>query len=155
MKVTLSYFIEPNPGFSANVDPQRYQSFGLRFAHQRRSETVGEFKNRVNNSEPVDTFGASSASTDGRWILGADSVSAGSLHSDVWVGPAIELLNRPWLCIRPVNGWWRNRAKPDVVDRETRYALVISFKVPDADIDLYTPIANMIGIDVQNIEIEI
>ena len=29
-KVTLAYFIELNSGFSANVDPQRYQSFGLR-----------------------------------------------------------------------------------------------------------------------------
>lgn len=155
MKVTLSYFIEPNPGFSANVDPQRYQSFGLRYAHQRRNESIREFKHRVNNSEPADSFGASSASTDSRWLLGADSVSAGSLHSDVWVGPAIELLNRPWLCVRPVNGWWRNRTKPDVVGRESRYALVVSIKVPDVDIDLYTPIANTVGIDVLNIEIEI
>jgi hypothetical protein len=30
LKVTLSYFIEPNPGLSANVDAQRYQSHGLR-----------------------------------------------------------------------------------------------------------------------------
>ena len=31
LKLTLSYFIEPNPGLSASVDPQRYQSHGLRF----------------------------------------------------------------------------------------------------------------------------
>ena len=31
LKITLSYFIEPNPGLSANVEPQRYQSHGLRF----------------------------------------------------------------------------------------------------------------------------
>jgi hypothetical protein len=36
MKVTLSYFIDPNPGLSANLDAQRYQSHGLRFDHQRR-----------------------------------------------------------------------------------------------------------------------
>ncbi len=34
LKVTLSYFVDPNPGFSANVDPQRYQSlvFGSIYA---------------------------------------------------------------------------------------------------------------------------
>jgi hypothetical protein len=43
LKVTLSYFIEPNPGLSANVDAQRYQSFGLRFDLQRRNESLTRF----------------------------------------------------------------------------------------------------------------
>jgi hypothetical protein len=30
LKATLSCFIDPNPGRSAAIDPQRYQSFGLR-----------------------------------------------------------------------------------------------------------------------------
>ncbi|WP_201724161.1 S8 family peptidase, partial [Bradyrhizobium centrolobii] len=51
LKVTLSYFIDPNPGLSANVDSQRYQSYGLRFDHQRPRETLTQFKNRVNASE--------------------------------------------------------------------------------------------------------
>ena len=51
MKVTLSYFIDPNPGLSANVDAQRYQSHGLRFDHQRKNESVERFKQRVNPSE--------------------------------------------------------------------------------------------------------
>ncbi len=54
LKVTLSYFIEPNPGLSANVDPQRYQSHGLRFDLQRKSETLAHFKQRVNASERED-----------------------------------------------------------------------------------------------------
>ena len=51
MKVTLSYFIDPNPGLSANVDAQRYQSHGLRFDHQRKNESLERFKQRVNPSE--------------------------------------------------------------------------------------------------------
>src|SRR5690606_721131 len=51
LKVTLSYFVDPNPGFSANVDPQRYQSYGLRFDLRRRGETIDGFRQRVNAAE--------------------------------------------------------------------------------------------------------
>ncbi len=51
LKVTLSYFIDPNPGLSANIDPQRYQSHGLRFHLRRKHETPARFRARVNASE--------------------------------------------------------------------------------------------------------
>lgn len=142
LKVTLSYFVDPNPGLSANVDSQRYQSHGLRFDLQRRNETLMKFKNRVNASErenPRQRGGAASA--DNRWILGADSMSAGSLHCDVWRGPAIELLGRNMLCVKPVNGWWRNRASPDVCNQKTRYSLIVSVKTSNVGLDIYTPIS--------------
>ena len=47
LKVTLSYFIDPNPGLSATVDPQRYQSYGLRFDLRRKRESIDAFKQRV------------------------------------------------------------------------------------------------------------
>ncbi len=142
LKVTLSYFIDPNPGLSANVDPQRYQSYGLRFDLQRPRETLGQFKNRVNASERDNPRRRATAMpADGRWVLGADSISAGSLHCDIWRGPAIELLNRNMLCIKPVNGWWRYRASADVCNRKTRYALVVSLKTRNVDLDIHTAIS--------------
>ena len=51
LKITLSYFIEPNPGLSASIIPQRYQSFGLRFDLKRKNETETDFKKRVNGFE--------------------------------------------------------------------------------------------------------
>jgi hypothetical protein len=153
MKVTLSYFIDPNPGLAANVDPQRYQSHGLRFDHQRKNETVGRFKHRVNAAEPPSGAGRQQ-SADHRWLLGEDSISAGSLHCDVWRGPAIELLNRDIFCIKPVNGWWRKRASPEVVERLSRYALIVSLKAVRTDIDIYTPIRTRIGIPVP-VEIDV
>ena len=155
MKVTLSYFIEPNPGLSANVDAQRYQSHGLRFDHQRKNESIQQFKQRINPSERANPRQRPAASepVDPRWMLGEDSISAGSLHCDVWTGPAIELLNRITLCVKPVNGWWRNRASTDVCNRRSRYALIITLKARDADIDIYTPVRTSIGLPVP-IEIE-
>jgi hypothetical protein len=149
LKVTLSYFVDPNPGLSANVDAQRYQSHGLRFDHQRKNESLARFKLRVNPSEREDPRRRpGSEPVDPRWLLGEDSISAGSLHCDVWTGPAIELLNRNTLCIKPVNGWWRNRASPEICNRKTRYALIVTLKAQNAALDIYTPIRTFIDLPV-------
>jgi Subtilase family len=150
MKVTLSYFIEPNPGLSANVDTQRYQSHGLRFDHQRRNESVQRFKRRVNPSERENPRKRAAAidPVDQRWMLGEDSISAGSVHCDVWTGPAIELLNRNMLCIKPVNGWWRNRASTEICNRKSRYALIVTLKARNADLDIYTPVRTSIELPI-------
>ena len=142
LKITLSYFVEPNPGLSANVDPQRYQSYGLRFDLRRKTETLTDFKKRVNASERDDPRRRPSAQPDdNRWMLGARSISAGSLHCDIWSGPAIELLGRDTLCIKPVNGWWRNRASPEICNRKARYSLIVGLKTRKVELDVYTPIS--------------
>lgn len=145
MKVTLSYFIDPNPGLSANIDAQRYQSHGLRFSLQRRNESADRFKRRVNPSERVKGAAREvSEPADQRWTLGEDSVSAGSLHCDIWKGAAIDLLRRNTLCISPVNGWCRKRADKAMCDRSTRYALVVTFKTRNVDLDVYTRIDTVV-----------
>jgi hypothetical protein len=149
IKITLLYFVEPNPGLSANVDPQRYQSHGLRFDLRRKSEPLENFKRRVNASERDNPRVAPQAQPDdARWMLGARSVSAGSLHCDVWSGPAIELAGRDTLCIKPVNGWWRQRAGSSVCNRRSRYALIITVKAQNSEIDLYTPISTAVQLPV-------
>ncbi|MGY3077073.1 hypothetical protein ACVWZZ_003444 [Bradyrhizobium sp. LM6.10] len=148
MKVTLSYFIEPNPGLSANVDAQRYQSHGLRFDHQRRRESVARFRQRVNPAERNDGQRPVSEPTDPNWMLGEDSISAGSLHCDVWTGPAIDMLNRDTLCVKPVNGWWRHRSSLEICNRKSRYALIVTLRVLNPDVDIYTPIRTSIGLPV-------
>ena len=79
-------------------------------------------------------------------MLGPQSVSAGSLHCDVWTGPAVELLGRDKLCIKPVNGWWRNRASADECNQTTRYSLIITIRTRKVDVDLYTPIRTSVDI---------
>jgi hypothetical protein len=141
LKVTLSYFIDPNPGLSANLDPQRYQSHGFRFDLRRRNEPMDIFKKRVNASEREDPRVAPQAEPDDeRWMLGPQSISAGSLHCDIWRGPAIELLGRDTICIKPVVGWARGRASREICDRVHRYALIVSLKAQNPAVNLYTPI---------------
>jgi len=150
LKITLSYFIEPNPGLSANVEPQRYQSHGLRFDLRRKGESVARFKARVNAAEQA--VPGQNVAADDRWLLGPNSISAGSLHCDVWSGPAIELLGRDMLCIKPVYGWWRDRAGREYPNKQTRYALIITLKAQNVDVDLYTPVKAVVDIPAATIE---
>lgn len=136
VKVALSYFIEPNPSFDARIDPARYRSHGLRFDLKRRGEGLDEFRSHTNAE-----FGRAAArrQPDNGWMFGSDAVSAGSLHVDVWEGPAVELAARDQLCVYPVTGWWRTRPGLKKLETSTRYALVVS--IESDGIDLYTPVS--------------
>ena len=81
---------------------------------------------------------------DDGWLFGPNLMSAGSLHSDEWTGPAVNLLTRNLICIKPVGGWWYNRANADVRAQKTRYSLVLSLRADDSEVDLHTPVSNMI-----------
>ena len=68
-------------------------------------------------------------------------MAAGSLHSDVWSGPAVELAARDQLCIYPVMGWWRDRSSQERYLDKARYALVVSLEAPETHIDLHAKVA--------------
>lgn len=149
LKVTLSYFVDPNPGRSANINPYRYQSHGLRFDLRRKGESVTRFKERVNASERDDPLVAPpGVPDDHRWTLGPQNISAGSLHSDTWIGPAIELLGRDLLCIKPVGGWCRDRSTREHCNAKRRYSLIITIKAHDSTVDLYTPIKTRVDLPI-------
>lgn len=146
LKISLSYFVEPNPGALSTLDAYRYQSFGLRFDLKRRNETTKNFKKRVNVAERADRFDKPPPSSDdGKWRFGPDSVSCGSLHCDEWSGPAAHLLTRDLLCIKPIGGWWRGRADAKICNKKARYALVVSLKTDSQEVTLHTDISAIIA----------
>lgn len=151
IRVALSYFIEPSPGFTASINPQRYRSFGLRFDLKRRLEDEDGFRRRVNANEP--NVGVNGGDDDG-WLFGSNSVNAGSLHCDEWTGPAVQLASRDMLCIKPVNGWWRLRANAEVCNSNARYSLVVTLSSEDETIDLYTPIQQIVDVPI-NVEVDV
>lgn len=76
MKVTLSYFVEPNLTGRAATRPDTYRSFGLRFDMKKRTETNARFRSRISASQAKD-----GTETDGEtscWLLGPKAVQAGS-----------------------------------------------------------------------------
>lgn len=149
LRVTLSYFIEPNParrGWQSNF---RYQSHGLRFAIKAATETLETFTQRINKLERDAEQGVmTDADLDG-WTLGPNVRSRGSLHSDIWTGTAAALAAKSHIAIFPVGGWWKDWKDSKRASRDVRYSLAITLRVvDDVDVDIYTPIANQIGIEV-------
>jgi len=137
LKIVLSYFVEPNPSSAAQLDPVAYQSHGLRFDLQRRYEGYDEFR-RSTNKAVSET--APKRETDEGWLFGENAVSAGSLHVDVWEGPAAILASRRAIAVKPVGGWWGVLKRAKRRERKTRYALVLGLEAPGIDVDLYTPV---------------
>ncbi|OGP64755.1 MAG: hypothetical protein A2169_15235 [Deltaproteobacteria bacterium RBG_13_47_9] len=148
MKVTLSYFIEPNPARRGWTRKHRYASHGLRFEAKTPTETVEEFRGRVNKAARDEESGKISASDSKRWQLGPDLRTLGSVHSDSWVGSAAELASRGFVAVYPVIGWWRERHQLGKWNKRARYSLVISIKTQETEVDIYTPVANMIRTEV-------
>lgn len=141
LKITLSYFIEPNPGRSAAIDPQKYQSFGLRFDLKRADETEAQYRYWINAEEnPPAAIGKKRNPDDAGWIFGPTSIAAGSIHCDEWTGSGAKLASRDVICVKPVSGWWKERSKAEVCEQQARYALVVTLASPDVEVDLHTPI---------------
>jgi hypothetical protein len=140
MRVTLSYFIEPNPAESARNQKQRYASHGLRFAVKLPDEDQDDFRRRVNK--------AAREQSDTRWILGTDLRDRGSLHSDLWRGPASDLARRGVVAVYPVSGWWKDREHLERYHRTAKFALVVSIVTPPTNIDIYIPVVNQIAVQV-------
>ncbi|SCY87025.1 S8 family peptidase [Paracoccus tibetensis] len=143
MKVTLSYFIEPNLSGRAATRPETYRSFGLRFAMKRRLETKEQFKRRVSGRQEKDE--AVSQQEGKYWLVGPAAVQAGSLHCDLWRGKAIDLSSHDAIGVYPVTGWWKTHPGQKRFNDKGRYALVISISAPDYAVDMHSEISAIVA----------
>jgi hypothetical protein len=156
LRVTLSYFIEPNPGRRGWRRRHRYASHGLRFELKYPTETVNEFRKRLNQRALDEDEDKPAAGGDAAaWFLGEIARNKGSIHSDIWVGTAADLAERGWIGIYPVSGWWKDQPKRDRSGNGARYALVISIETDALDVDIWTPVAQQIGVPIEEIVIEV
>lgn len=147
MRVTLSYFIEPNPGVvERGVNGRyRYESHGLRFDVKRPLEDETTFRMRINKRARDEEVGSyEGGGSDPAWLLGTKLRHLGSIHSDTWIGSAAELANRGILAIYPALGWWKTAKKLERYNNQARYAFVVSIKAPEATVDLYNEITQRI-----------
>lgn len=145
MRVTLSYFIEPNPSSRGWSGRYVYPSHGLRFATRRPEENVHSFRERINTRAREVGEKPDSLKTEKEWLLGANQQqSSGSLHTDIWTGSAAKLASKEAIAIYPVAGWWKHRGQFDQSDKGVDYSLIVSIEAPEVEIDLWTPVAQQI-----------
>ncbi len=151
MRVTLSYFIEPNPGNRVSTR-YRYPGCSLKFKVSSAGQIVDDLKADVNKFAYDDAKDNDREHTHGSadgWKIGPQRVFKGSLHSDIWEGSAAELLSMRHIAIFPTAGWWKTRLGLNRAESRIRYSLIISLEAPDVAVDLYTEIANQIAISVE------
>ena len=144
MRVTLSYFIQPNPSRRGR-SRYRYESHGLRFDVKRPLETIDDFRARINAAARDEEEGFLGGDLDSLWLIGKQGRHRGSLHGDIWRGSAAELASRGYIGVYPAMGWWRTRPALDRCNDYARYSLVVSIKAPETSIDLYSEVANLVG----------
>ena len=148
MRVTLSYFIEPNPSARGTASKYHYPSHRLRFDVQRPLDASTEtFIARVNAAAQREDEGNPVNPTDPNWLLGERQRHRGSLHQDVWKGTAAELASRGFIAVYPSAGWWRTRPALDRYGLPARYSLVVSIQTRQTDIDLYTAVTQRISLE--------
>jgi hypothetical protein len=153
MRVTLSYFIEPNPPRRGYVARYQYASHGLRFSVRRPQETPAKMCKRLSRTfwdtddegRRIRPAKGSTVEDDRTWDLGPEVVSVrGSIHSDCWTGTAAQLASSNLIAVHPRTGWWRYRRDQEVVERKARYSLIVSISTDDTSVDLHAMVANEI-----------
>ena len=149
LRVTLSYFIEPNPSQRGVRSRYRYASHGLRFDVKRPLESTDDFRRRINLAAREEETRAGGSGGDPLWLIGGQTRHRGSLHGDIWRGTAADLASRGSIAVYPTAGWWKTRPALERYDKAARYALVVSIKAPAVDVDLYTEVANLIAATVK------
>lgn len=143
LRLTLSYFIEPNPSRRGWNGRYAYPSFGLRFALQRRNETLQQFRSRIND-KVKDSGTSKPVSRDSDHFILSDKQehSPGSIRSCIWEGPAIDIAQTNAVAIMPTYGWWKDRHQFDQSDAGVHYSLVMSLQTEATDVDFWTEIHN-------------
>jgi hypothetical protein len=151
LRVTLSYFIEPNPGRRGWTLRHSYASHGLRFAVKGALEDVDDFHARLNQLAHDEESGGrpKARGADANWFLGSQIRHRGSLHSDHLRLTAADLAERGTIAVYPVSGWWKEFKNRDRSHVGARYALIVSIETDEVAADIWTPVAQIVGVPIE------
>ena len=140
LKVTLSFFIEPNP----KVAISSYEGASLAWDMQGPFEEDSKFFKRVNKKNRTDSDPKSGYTSGRKWNVGVNTRNRGTLQSDYIEMTAAELASCGKIVIYPRKGWWDNLKEKK--DKKIPYSIIISVEALNEEIDLYTEIQNEINI---------
>ncbi|UKJ73465.1 S8 family serine peptidase [Azospirillum brasilense] len=137
LRVTLSYFVEPDVRAASTGDPSRYCSHRLAFDLKGPDDDdidVVRRKNKVladlRKSKPP-------GRTEDGWDLKSHLRERGTIHHDRWRGRAEDLARQGGIKIYPKSGWWADYPNGEYTGIPVRYSLIISIVAPEARQDIY------------------
>lgn len=147
MRITLSYFIEPNPGRKGNRQRYSYQSHGLRFDVIRPDQSYNNFLASINKLAVSEEYNGPEGDNSG-WQFGPKLRTRGSLHSDIWTGSASQLARMNTIAVYPVSGWWKYHTAKERWQKSVRFSLIVSIDIP-VDVDIYSVVENQIRTQIE------
>jgi hypothetical protein len=72
----------------------------------------------------------------------------------IWVGTAADLAARGVIGVYPVSGWWKDQPKRDRSADGARYSLMVGIETDAEDADIWTPVAQQIGVPIVEVATE-
>lgn len=123
LRVTLSYFTEPN-----KFGRRTYHGLDLKWDMQGPQESKDAFIQRINvlkREQDDEGKRVKAAKTESfPWDIGIRARSRGTVQSDRWRGKMSALVGDKLIAIYPVLGWWDQRK--DLKTQEMNFSLVVS-----------------------------
>ncbi len=108
LKITLSYFIEPNPGERRYANNFQYHSHSLDFMLIKPTESLAEFKLRISKAAEEDEQDDAVNRTGEIWTF-KKARSRGSVKKDFVTISGAALSTRHILAVYPKKGWNQTR----------------------------------------------
>jgi hypothetical protein len=150
LKVTLSYFIEPNPGNRQYASNFQYHSHELDFKLIKPYEKLDEFKRRISASAAGTEEDRPNLQSE-EWTIKERIRSKGSIKKDFITSSGAELSQRNKLAVYPKNGWYRTRPKKELFNSTVRYSLIVSIETQSNKIDIYTPVQTLVETKIKSL----
>lgn len=150
LKVTLSYFVDPNPGNRRYANNFHYHSHSLDFKVIKPTEELAVFRRRISAAVEGDD-NPDYIGNDEPWFLKESVRSKGSIKKDFIVTSGADLSTRNILAVYPKSGWYKTRKKLNKYNTAVRYSLIVSIETDNADVNIYNPVLAQIPIGVPNV----
>ncbi|MES1220976.1 MAG: S8 family peptidase, partial [Bacteroidota bacterium] len=141
--VTLSYFIEPNPGERRYANNFHYHSHSLDFKVIKPTEELEVFMRRI-SAPSEEEHDVGYEGSEEPWALKESIRSKGSIKKDFIVSSGADLATRNVIAVYPKPGWYKTRKKLNKSNSIVRYSLIMSIETERNDVDIYTPVLNEI-----------
>lgn len=145
LKITLSYYIEPNPGERRYANNFQYHSHSLDFMLIKPAEGLDAFKLRLSKASEEDDQEGVIKRTGEVWSF-KTARSRGSVKKDYVTTSGADLSTRHVMAVYPKNGWYKTRKKLGLANKQVRYSLVVSIETEETEINIYNPVIELIAI---------
>jgi hypothetical protein len=146
LKITLSYFIEPNPGDRRYANNFQYHSHGLDFMLIKPTEDLETFKRRVSKASEEEVEEPENINRESEsWSL-KTARNRGSLKKDFTTTSGANLAMQHTIAVYPKNGWYKTRKSLKRANTTVRYSLIVSIDTEETEVNIYNRVVQLVTV---------